>query len=249
MHGDAVKEIAERSAKPFEIGDAIVSPAGWVITHKENVRVKAQPAAPTFSVATLGALRDYLKENRDQLDLAKVIVHVETPYRVTVGSVLRDGSRDRELFITAEVKDLLLADNFLGTFKAQEDMVVGLQTRFLDADQRADVLRVVGTIREDAVQTLNDDGMTQQVTASAGTVMVQSTNLPNPVKLTGYRTFRDIRQPSVQYVLRAKGGSSNGHKPTVALFEADGGAWQLGTIADIHNWLKTNLPDGVAVLA
>lgn len=248
MEGEAVKEIAERSARPIELagGRVIASPAGWALSDKESVRAAALPKAPTLEVSTLGALRDYLKENRDALDLSKVICHVETPYRVTVGSVLRDGSRDRELFITAKAQDLLT--EFLGKFHSQQDMVIGLQTRFLDAYDRALVLQVVGTIKEDSVTTSNDDGMTQQVTASAGTVMVKPTPLPNPVKLSGYRTFRDIRQVPVPYVLRAKGGQ-NGQLPTVALFEADGGEWQLGTIADIHNWLKTNLPTDVAVLA
>lgn len=256
MEGTVVTNIANlaKERKPVELGGLVYIPNDWKVTNpkhtldEESERPSPLPVAPVFAVSTLGALRDYLKENRDELDSSKLIVHVETPFRVSVGSVLRANSRDREVFITATVRDLLVADNFLGTFKSQEEMVIGLQTRFVPTEARAAVLRVVGTIKEDAVSTSNDDGVTQTVTASAGTVLVGSTNLPNPVELQGYRTFRDIRQPSVPYVLRGKKGQ-NGAMPNVALFEADGGAWQLGTIADIHNWLKENLPAEVAVLA
>lgn len=246
MEGAVIDNIVNHTNKPVEIGGHIATPSGWSLVHKADVREEALPKAPTFTVYTLGALADYLKTNRDGLDLKKLIAHVETPCRVTVGSILRNGSRDRELFIAAEVKDLV--SEFVGTFRSQEDTVIGLQTRFLHTDERAAVLRVVGTIKAEDVVTSTDDGVTQQVTASAGTVLKTTAELPNPVTLNGFRTFRDIRQPATTYVLRGKRGQ-NGQMPTVALFEADGGAWQLGTIADIHNWLKTNLPDGVAVLA
>lgn len=257
MEAAVVTNIANlaKERKPVELGGLVYLPNDWKATNprhtldEESERPSPLPTAPVFAVSTLGALRDYLKENRDTLNLSQLIVHVESPTRVSVSSVLRANSRDREVFITATVKDLLVTDGFLGSFKAQEDMVIGLQTRFLPTEARAAVLRVVGTIKEDAVSTSNDDGVTQTVTASAGTVLVGSTNLPNPVELQGYRTFRDIKQPTVPYVLRGKKSPHAGAMPSVALFEADGGAWQLGTIADIHNWLKYNLPADVAVLA
>lgn len=255
MEAAVVTNIANlaNERKPFELGGIVYVPADWKATNPkhtldaESPRPAPLPLAPVFAVSTLGALHDYLVENRDVLDLAKLIVHVETPFRVSVSSVLREHSRDREVFLTATARDLLTADNFLGTFKTQEEMVIGLQTRFMDGGQRAELLKVVGTIQDEQVVTSNDDGVSQIVNAKAGTVAVYATQLPNPCTLIGYRTFRDIPQPSAPFVLRARKG--NNGAPQVALFEADGGAWQLTTITMIHKWLKASLPDGVAVLA
>jgi hypothetical protein len=121
-----------------------------------------------------------------------------------------------------------------------------LQTRFCDADKRADILRMLGQVAASEVRTSLDDGITQQVEARAGVAMKAEVSIINPVRLTAFRTFRDIPQPSVDYVLRAKDGNG---LPNFALFEADGGAWKLTTIARVRDWLVENLPGAVAVLA
>lgn len=241
MEGAAVKNIADLAQrKPVEVNGFILRPDDWV-PHDPNELIKLAPKAPTFAVATLGALRDYLNFNRDGLDLAKIVVHVETPFRVAVGGQLRERSRDREIFIVAQATDLL--DGFLGKFMELEAFNIGLQMRFCDADQRRDLQLLVSNVKNESVATAMDDGISQTVEARAGTVMVQATKVPNPVQLTGFRTFRDIPQPSSHYVLRAQAG------PLMALFEADGGSWKLSTIGKIRDWLVDNLPAGVAVLA
>lgn len=243
MNGEAVKEIAERSSRPIELGGYIHRPAGW--TTADPAALKAVlPKAPTFEVSTLGALRDYLVTNRDELAVGALIVHVETPYRVTVGSPLRADSRDRELFITAKAQDLAL--EFLNKYWSIEDMTIGLQTRFCDADQRAALLSMLANVKTEQSRGISDDGVSQTLEAKA-VALRSEVPLLNPVQLTAFRTFRDIPQPSAPFVLRAK--AAQGQLPTVMLCEADGGAWQLSTIAKIRDYLVEHLPTGTAVLA
>jgi len=78
---------------------------------------------------------------------------------------------------------------------------------------------------------------------------VEQRAVPNPVTLLPYRTFNEIAQPPGRFVLRMKSGVASGQRPAVALFEADGGAWQLEAIRRIRDWLRMNVPEEVAVIA
>lgn len=243
MHGEVIKELAERLRGPHTIGDLIVAPGDWRV-HDPAEHVKPAPAAKAFSVATLGAVRDYLVANRDGLPLDTLVVHVEGPNRVTVGGPLRERSRDRELYVTAVAQDL--TDSFLSKWMALEEFVIGLQVRFCDADDRAHLLRLLSNVSGETVKTSLDDGVSQVLEAKLGVVLRGDAAIKNPVHLTAFRTFRDIVQPSSPYVLRVKGGEG---LPQVALMEADGGAWKLSAVARIRDWLVESLPAGIAVLA
>lgn len=245
--GDAVKELATQLRVPKEVNTAgvLAVPVDWKLVHPHET-IRPLPAAPTFGVATLGALAEYLSANRDALPIESLIVHVETPWLVTVSGPLRVGSRDREVFIRATASDLLGC--YLNTYHAHEDIAIALQTRCCDAAQRDELLRMLGTIKNEMVRTSTDDGITQVVEAKAGIVFKSEVAIPNPVTLSAFRTFRDIVQPESPFVLRARAGKVGG-LPEFALFEADGGAWQLTTLARIRDWLEEHLPTGVAVLA
>lgn len=240
MNGEAVKELIERLQKPVHEDDIFTVPNNMTIRHRNEI-VKPAPKAGSLTVATLGAVRDYLTANRDVLALETLIAHVESPTKVTVSGRLREGSRDREVFITAQAQDLLV--EFLGKFMEFEDFNIGLQTRFIDGDRRADLLKLISNVTDENIRTSNDDGVSQVVNVRAGVMMRADAPLPNPIKLAGYRTFRDVHQPSALFVLRVQEG------PEIGLFEGDGGAWRLAAIESVGTWLKTNLPTSVAVLA
>src|SRR5690348_13537105 len=95
LDGTAITEISNLAQrKPLELAGLIVRPNDWV-AEDPNALKKPEPAHPkpkcaVIEVATLGALRDYLKTNRDALKLDTLTVHVESPSRVTLGSALRE---------------------------------------------------------------------------------------------------------------------------------------------------------------
>lgn len=248
MKGEELQALVDRLSEPVELGDLVAIPPNWKIQHMHEL-AKAAPAAPkatALPVATLGALRDYLKTNRDALTVDKLIVHVETPNRVTVGSPLREPARDREIYITAQTPDM--TDGFLAKFLSAEEFNIGLQVRFTDAEHRGDLLKMVSSVRTEQSADAIDNGVSQTLEARAGAVLRSQVQLPNPVTLAPYRTFRDILQPSSPFVLRAR--AEQGELPTLALFEADGGSWKLTAISRIKDWLEIELKDlNVAVLA
>jgi hypothetical protein len=165
---------------------------------------------------------------------------------VTVQAALHGTDRSRESYLRATA--LNLTDGFLGKFMSIEEFIIGLQARFLDTPERTQVLRLFGTVKQEATRTASDDGMTQVVTSRNGAVMVAEVAVPNPVVLAPFRTFREVLQPASPFVLRVQGGNVNA-LPTVGLFEADGGAWRLDAVARVREWLlNAELPGDIAVL-
>ena len=245
MEGEVIKELAERFREPIAIGSTIAAPNDWKL-YDPNELIKPAPAAKAFGVSTLGAIRDYLKANRDGLALDTLVVHVETPSRVTIGSALRERSRDRELFVTATAQDL--TDSFIGQWMTLEAFVIGLQVRFVDEGDRNQIMRLLSNVSGETVKTSLDDGVSQVLEARVGVVTKSENTITNPVNLTPYRTFRDVLQPSSPFILRFQAGTE-GTLPKVALMEADGGTWKLTAISRVHDWLEVEIPEDVAILA
>jgi hypothetical protein len=244
MDGAAVEQIAGLARKPLELAGFLLRPNDWCVDDPAAL-VKAGPTAKTLLVSTLGAVRDYVQANRDGLDLTRLVVHVASPVQVHVLGPLDARARSRELFVGAVASDL--ADGFLGRYMDLEEFVVGLQVRFADADDRKRLLALLSNVKHETVKTALDDGVTQVVQARAGVALVSEVAVPNPVLLCGFRTFRDVAQPSALYVLRVQSGKVGG-LPQVGLFEADGGAWRLSAMARIADWLRDELMPEHAVM-
>jgi hypothetical protein len=132
-----------------------------------------------------------------------------------------------------------------GHWQVLEDFIIGLQVHFVHTDARAAVLKLLGNVKDEAVQTSQDDGVTQTVQAKRGAVLADNVPVPNPVVLAPFRTFREVEQPSSAFILRLKTGG-----PSAALFEADGGAWRLEAVRRVSTWLQEQLAGtGVAIIA
>lgn len=246
MNGDAVKELAQRLRGPQEIGNGfLTAPNDWKLVDPFAL-IAPGPTADPLAVYSLGALREYVKVNRDTLDLGTLVVHVVSPQIVRLSGPLQARARNRESYVQATA--LNLTDGFLGKFMAIDDFIVGLLTRFADSNDRAAVLKLFGNVKHETVKTSQDDGVTQTVSAKTGVVLAADVAVPNPITLVPYRTFREVTQPSSLFVLRVNAGRPGG-LPEVGIFEADGGAWRLTAVDRVRDWLTEALPDTVAVLA
>ena len=89
--------------------------------------------------------------------------------------------------------------------------------------------------------TAEDDGIAQKVTRKRGIDnRIESVKLEPIVKLSPYRTFREIEQPEDRFLLRITAGEP-GKLPTVALHEAGGSAWKITAINSIYEYLTDKL--------
>jgi len=183
-----------------------------------------------LQVSTLTGLVDYVRANIDSFKsyyLIQVVDHEEVRL---LSPLKKDMSRDCFILAKAETPRI----TFNSPVNA-ENFNIMLQSCFLQNEDRATILKIVGNIKEENVRTTGDDGVSQTVTAKVGIAKVADVVVPNPVTLVPFVTFAEIEQPEIKYVFRMQDG------PRAALYEADGGAWKLKTMLAIKEYLRKEL--------
>jgi len=203
------------------------------------VDAKELPMPRRINIATLTGLVDFIEASAFGSEGA--CIHIVSHSEVDLLSGVHGPAKQRDHYVNASFEALLGKSFTFGTFYEKESFVVGLQSLFEPTPERADVLKVIGTIKENQVREYADDGVTQTVSAKAGVALVSEIVVPNPVILQPFRTFREIYQPASPFILRVRAGKE---MPQCALFEADGGRWKLEAIGRIKEFLedKVNIP-------
>lgn len=217
----------------------VTLPDGTIQTYSDktlNLLKKDIPKAEYITMNTLTSLIDYIKGGIDTM-ADKMIIEVESPTEVTLYSPL-DDNRKREYLVN--VKALLPNFDF-GTFMNQEKFCINLQSKFLDESDRALILKFAGTVEAGTVAEYGDDGITQKATIKTGIASKSDAVVPNPVRLTPYRTFLEVDQPASNFVFRIKQDKCEGI--ACALFEADGGAWKIEAKNNIKEYLQRELAE------
>jgi hypothetical protein len=242
LAAEALMKLEEWARRSVTLGERLVhhhengKPAGILVlerdsTGAEKVRelIPEQPPAAALAVHTLQAVRDFLEENRDNLDRKGLVVHVVGPRNVAVRGPLR-ARRDREVFLQAvpPVDDV----GGFNAYASQAEFVLWVQRHFLDTDERKELLRLAGTLADEDTRTAVDDGVSQIVATKAGSKLGAAV-VKNPWRLVPRRSFPEIALDPVDFVLRVK-GNGPGQPSSLALFEADGGAWKVDAIAKIR---------------
>lgn len=192
------------------------------------------PKADTVTVHTLTSLLDYIDGNIDEM-AENMIVAVESPTKVRLYSQL-DGNRDREYLMAAEA---FLPKFCFNQFIDQESFCIALQSKFIPNMDRELLLKFAGTVEAGTVAQYGDDGVSQKATIKTGLASKGEAIIPNPVKLKPYRTFFEVEQPESDFIFRMR----EGRGVECAIFEADGGAWQIEAMQNIKEYLQDALKD------
>ncbi len=211
---------------------------GGTFVDKQMTQLKT-PAFPTLKVNTLESIVAYLKKIKDErMDegFPPTIVHIvdETTVELKNVAAPEEGRRDCMVRAVAEVPKFLY-----GEFHDAETFNIVLQSKFMDTDDKGTILQVVGNLKEDAVRTMTDDGVSQVTAVRTGVATVADVKVPNPVVLKPFRTFIEVEQPESKFIFRMREGGK------CAIFEADGGAWKLEAKRNILNFLKENLQEEI----
>jgi hypothetical protein len=189
-----------------------------------------RPCISAVTISTLTGLVDYIMNGVDGIT-GTMIVHVVSPTVVEVYSELRKDAR-RDKFISCNAfTPRITFEQFMDV----EKFIIMMQACFLENPASAAILKVVGNIKEDVVQTVGDNGTTQMVTAKSGISTVENVIVPNPVTLCPFRTFAEVEQPESEFVFRMQTGFK------AALFEADGGKWKLYAMQNVKAYLEEKL--------
>lgn len=189
--------------------------------------------AKSLAISTLTGFVDYIKSNIDAIN-TKLLIHVVAPNLVRLyGPLNADREREGYLVAEADLPNNIRYENFLDT----EQFNIMLQSSFVDKGDKDLLLKYTGLIKDEAVKTTGDDGISQQVTVKTGVASVGQAVVPNPVSLAPYRTFPEVDQPESKFIFRMKDG------PRAAIYEADGGAWRNSAILNIKEYLQEQLKE------
>lgn len=194
-----------------------------------TMQLLKKPTADAMRVRSLSGLIEYIQSEFDSDK--RLMVHVESPTEVKCFDALNENASRNNYIEAKAMLPHFPFDRFIGS----EEFNIKLQSGFVKNDDRDIMLQVVGNIREDNVNEVGDDGISQSVTAKTGIATVGQVKVPNPVALMPYRTFTEVEQPESNFVFRMKSG------PTCALIEADGGEWQLEAMKNIKAFLELKL--------
>jgi len=194
------------------------------------------PQMAAIGVHTLAGLVDLIDAKFDGTEFsANSIICVHTPWHVTVEDRVSDVWGQRKTIIDVTMQDVGAGFPF-GRWMDPDEFVIGLQSVFAPTPDRDTVLMVASNLTSEVVQISEDDGMTQRATIRKGVALKSEVQVKPRVRLSPYRTFREIEQPASDFVFRLK--SKAGETPQCALFEADGGRWKLAAMLAIKGWLK-----------
>ena len=217
---------------------------GELYADKPMERIVKEPYAEAFNLTTLSSLVEYIKSGADTMK-GKMFVHVISPTSIEVFSAL-DKDRKREFVTIVRAKTPKIDFN---SYVEREQFNIALQSKFLQNTDRDIMLKLVGTVQNGTVQQYSDDGVSQKATIKTGIASTGDVLVPNPVNLRPYRTFAEVEQPESAFVFRMRDSRAGGVE--CAIFEADGGAWELEAMENIKNYLEAALAgmDGYIVIS
>jgi hypothetical protein len=207
---------------------------GDTYTDKEIYRVDNNLRAAVIEMNTLTSLVDYAKAFTNEMS-DQMLVQVVSPTEVKLISCL-DTDRRRECLVSVKA---MIPEFGYGRYIDHESFIIALQSKFIDNNDRALLLKFAGTVKDESIAQYGDDGVTQKATVKTGISSVGDAIVPNPVHLRPFRTFIEVEQPESAFVFRMR--QSNGVE--CAIFEADGGAWKNEAMNNIKKYLELALEE------
>lgn len=232
--------IAEAIKKILEINQ----PQKQIVDDREYFDKKLHPILEPepiiLKIHTLTGIKDYIEHLKHEGNSDnQLLIHIWSYNLVDLTSPLIGPFLQRRIFIRSDHDHPGFR---FGQFMDLERFIISLQSCFMPTDNVAEILAIVGNVQDCVVKTHVDDGISQQITIKTGAATIKAVDVPNPVTLQPYRTFMEIEQPESRFVLRLS-PAAEGAVLQAALFEADGGNWQLEAIQRIKAWLNDKLPD------
>lgn len=227
MLRDALDWIKEHAAvRRFE------AYGGVYVNGKNGVERINRPKPSPLHVATLKSLVDYVKDG-GEANKETVFVGIVAPNQVAVIDSLNPDMLRSHFLEASPILPVLP----IGSWVDREDMQIALQSCFVQTDECRQLIEFVSRLKAGAETEVKDDGITQNVTVSAGVKRVGNASVPNPVNLAPFRTFPELAQPVSPFVFRVRAE----HGFQCKLIESDGGAWRLKAHQLVREYLEKEL--------
>lgn len=217
-------EKIEEMTKPTMVKDKFERQ--WM---KRDYSKVEEASFPTLESYSLRSIVDYIKKTDENL-----VIDIESYNRVSLKTLPYGDFKNRDTIIESRA---LLPDIITERYQEQEDFIVNLLSRFKENKGRDYALSIASQMVEGKEVKVNDDGISQRVVVNQGVSSLKEENVNPYLKLIPFRTFQEVDQPASLFLIRMKSG------PSIAIFEADGGAWKYEAIKNIANYFEKELED------
>lgn len=186
-----------------------------------------EPAA--LEASTLGALRDYLNGNPDDLKMSNLLIRIGGPSLVEIESKLDPVFQKRKFYLKAKP---LLPDFQFGSFMPQDKFMIGLAAAFVrPGDDETDndfnyVARIASHVKQSESIEQADDGISQRATLQNGVKRLAEEQVKSVVALQPYRTFTEVEQVLSKFILRMRPAAMGWNSRSSRLMPGHGAAWR-----------------------
>lgn len=209
---------------------------------EDLVLLDKRPNRPgCIKLHSLDALISILKIEHQRDEIQKpIFVHVISPTQVQAFTSYRADDLQRDQLYTVEA---VLPQRKEGWMNFDQ-MMISLRSQYIPTEDMKYIVELLSKVSDENSVQSNDNGLTQQVTVKSGISMAQKAMVRPRVSLTPFRTFVEVEQPTSEFLLRLRSAQEGrDSEAAVALFEADGGAWQLEAKRNVAEYLRTGLQE------
>ena len=145
-------------------------------------------------------------------------------------TVCLEADEHGQIFEIARAKPMLPKIHF-DSYLNLEEFIIQSLTKFEQTDNAKKLVELLSKFQVNQTVETTDDGVSQRIVVSTGTGLNEKVQVTPIVRLTAFRTFREVKQIETLYLLRI---NKDGR---IALFEADGGAWKEEATNRVRNYL------------
>jgi hypothetical protein len=200
----------------------------------KTIMAVVPPCIGALEFRTLSGFVAYLATEDKAVSDGVLALHIESPLSVAAVSSPLPPYLGRQHIARARHNPF---SHRFGIFMPSEEMTIWLMTSFNEGPDKERLLKLIGNIRDEKIVTLEDDGVSQQVTARAGIARVEQVTAKAILDLAPHRTFAETSQPTAPFLFRMRAGA-DGDLPSCALFDAGGNQWEVDAMENIAVTLR-----------
>lgn len=207
------------------------------------------PKSQSLTVFSLGQLVNFLIAQKFDA-AAGVLINVLDYNRVQAILGTLDDNEEVSVLVEADFSKMYKSFPF-ETQLTQSEFIINLMTKFENDDVVKGLLKLVSEVRAGKLATSTDDGYSQEAIVKGGVHLSASEKIQNIWHLKTFKTFPEVEQPTIPYILRLH--QREDEVPKFALYDCDGANWKVKLASVIREWciqrLKTEgIADKVTVL-
>jgi len=208
---------------------------------------KASKNPSLLSLSTISGMLELLKKETKQItvDHKTIFVIVVSPHEINVTTTFRpnDIEVDKNTFLPYGERPSLYIIRYklpqisLNAFMPSDKAIIQLNALFEKTEERDELLAAISSIDRTDDNCIEDNGVSQTVTAKSGIALKSRAPFKPIWKLKPYRSFIEAPLAETPFLIRINESFQ------IGLFECDGGKWENDAKSNIVKHIEDKLFD------